>query len=415
MSLPKAKESAFVKNLIAVLLILTFLLSFSGCLGETSPAPGTTSSTHKSNDPPKTAAEEMRAVWLTHNEIYHMCKSEEGFTQSTENAFSRLSEAGINTVIVQMRPFSDALYRSDIFPSSSYLGIIQGEAPAFDALEIVISAAEKHSLSVHAWINPFRVSYGTDFSALADTNPAKIWYTEDASSPDLIVCEKGIWYKPSSPRVQKLIIDGACEIVRNYDIDAIHIDDYFYPVTDENIDAAQYAEYTALGGTLSLEQWRREQISCTVAGLYAAIKRIKAHVLLGISPSGKMSYNRDEMYADVAKWCAQSGYLDYIAPQLYYGFENEICPFESTAREWQELVKDPDITLIFGLAAYKCGNEDEFAARAESTGSAKYEWVNNSDIIRRQINFVRSLEKHGGFALFSFSGIWNTNIDDFSP
>ncbi len=394
------------------MLCVFFIFLSAGC-GGGSGYTGATTTAVTGTAPPGTSpvpSEEMRAVWLTHNEIYSMCKTGNGFRENISSAISAVADAGINTLIVQMRPFSDALYHSGIFPSSSYLGEAQGSDYDFDALEIIIKEAKSRGVSVHAWINPYRVSYSTDFSALADSNPAKLWHSRAEDASRLIVCEKGIWYKPSSPEVQRLIIDGACEIVRNYDIDAIHLDDYFYPVTDESIDAAEYGEYLSLGGILSLAQWRREQVSCMVSGLYAAIKRIKSGVLLGISPSGKIACNIDEMYADVGRWCSEDGYVDYIAPQLYYGFLNGTCPFEKTALEWQELVKNPDVSLIFGLAAYKCGKADEYAG----TDEAKNEWINDSGVLLRQIEYIRTLEKHSGFALFSYSGIWNTNIADFS-
>ena len=141
---------------------------------------------------------------------------------------------------------------------------------------------------------------------------------------DLIITGSGIYYNPSSKRAQKIIIDGVREIVKNYNISAIHMDDYFYPTVDEGIDVDLYTNYRNEGGELSLDDWRRENVNTFISGLYSSVKSIKQDVKVVISPAGDIEKNYSMLYADVLKWCSQRGYADIIMPQLYYGFKNSI-------------------------------------------------------------------------------------------
>lgn len=136
----------------------------------------------------------------------------------------------------------------------------------------------------------------------------------------------GIYYNPGSEEARQLIVDGVKEIVANYNVDGIHFDDYFYPTTDASFDSGTYAAYQNSGGTLSLADWRRENVNILVRQTYAAIKSINPSVKFGISPQGNMSNNYNVQYSDVAKWISTSGYVDYICPQVYFGFQNQHQP-----------------------------------------------------------------------------------------
>ena len=136
--------------------------------------------------------------------------------------------------------------------------------------------------------NPYRVSYNPDFALLSKDNPARKW-KEDADKTNdgwLIVLENGIYYNPAVPEVQRMIIDGVREIVEQYEVDGVHMDDYFYPSTEEKIDQAQYDRYVKDGGQYSRAAWRRENVNTFVSGLYAAVKAIRPTVSVGISPAG---------------------------------------------------------------------------------------------------------------------------------
>ena len=353
--------------------------------------------------------EELRAVWINYNDLSmreNAGGTAEEFRQRAEVMLDTACDLQLNTVFVHARAFSDAFYQSDIFPYSKYITGTEGRDPGYDPLQIMVEEAHARSLEIHAWINPYRVSYDPDFEKLSDSNPAKKWYNEGGSSDSrLIVCEQGIYYNPASSEAQKLIIDGVREIVQRYEVDGIHYDDYFYPATDENVDQASYQAYVDAGGKYSQPDWRRENVSNFVSGLYSAVKGIAPEVQVSISPSANIEYNENKMFADVRLWAENTGYCDYMIPQVYYGFENETLPFEEAVAQWGALCSSGKVQLCFGLAFYKCGNVDEFAASSDAPDSARYEWQREKDIIARQIACIRDLPQYGGYALYSYSSI----------
>lgn len=354
------------------------------------------------------AEPELRAVWITYYEL--SMKAQKGgnealFTKKADEMFARVQNAGFNTVIVQVRPYADAFYPSDIFPWSEYLTGTQGKNPGYDPLAILVERAHAHKLSIHAWLNPYRVSYNPDFSLLSKENPARKW-KEDADKANdqwMFVLENGIYFNPTIPQVQRMIIDGVREIVEQYAVDGVHLDDYFYPSTSEKLDQTQYDAYVKSGGQYSRAAWRREQVNTFVSGLYTAVKAIRPDVQVGISPAGDIQKNREELYADAARWGGAEGYVDYLMPQLYYGFENSASPFEKTARQWAALVTCDSVKLYAGLAIYKSGEEDLYAGpEAPGKQGPRYEWLSRSDIISRQVKWARQTKPYDGFALYSY-------------
>lgn len=396
-------------SLLVCLILCCCLASCGAPPGENETAGGApTSLKEQKPDQTQKLQQEMRAVWVTYYEI--SMKAQKGgdealFYKKVDEMFSRVQKAGFHTVIVQVRPYSDAFYPSRIFPWSAYLTGTQGQDPGYDPLAVLVERAHAHQLSIHAWFNPYRVSYNTDFSLLSQDNPARQW-KEDADQTNdgwLFVLENGIYYNPAVPEVQRMIIDGVREIVENYEVDGVHMDDYFYPSTDEKIDQAQYDGYVKGGGQYSRAAWRRENVNTFVSGLYAAVKAIRPEVLVGISPAGDIEKNKEELYADAARWGGEEGYVDYLMPQLYYGFDNSTSPFEKTARQWAELVRCESVRLYAGLAIYKSGEEDPYAGpESADRKGPRYEWINNCDIISRQISWARETQPYAGFALYSY-------------
>lgn len=350
--------------------------------------------------------ETVRALWVNYNELsmkQEATRNEETFRKKFENIVLNAQKLKTNRLIVQVRPFSDAFYNSTVYPPTEYLSGTQGVSVPFDALLIMCEIAHNYNMKIEAWINPYRVSYKNDISLLSDSNPAKIWFEENNDTDRLFIIDKGIFYNPASSQVQKLILDGVREIVKNYNVDAIHIDDYFYPTTDENIDKQDYSEYLNSGGKLTLAQWRRENVNCFVSSLYTAVKSVNPKIEVTVSPSGDIEKNYNEHYADVALWCREQGYIDIMMPQLYYGFQNESKSFENTLNQWISLERNDNIKLVIGLAAYKCSKTDDYAA------SGKNEWVENSDIILRQITCVNT-SGADGYALYSSFYITEENL-----
>ncbi len=340
---------------------------------------------------------EFRAVWISYLDLQkYDFGNEEKFTEEIKADFKYISDFGLNTVIVQVRPFADAVYLSNIFPWSNY---VSENKPIFDPLSIMLDIAELFDLSFHAWVNPYRISNNSNYEKLDSDSPA-LKFIENKTS-DVIISEKGIYFNPASLAAQKIIINGIRELIENYSVDAIHIDDYFYPTTSEAFDADSYKEYESSGGKLTLSDWRRENVNSLISGIYSVIKGYDKRVLFGISPGGNIGYNYNNLYADVKKWCSCSGYIDYIIPQLYFGFDNTTKPFCSTADEWAEITKGSDVDLYCGLALYKVGLVDEFCADDKS----KNEWIDNDDIIKRQIEYIRQNKSFGGFSLYSLRNL----------
>ena len=328
-------------------------------------------------------ADEYRGVWINYNELSMKSVgggTAEEFKNKIDTMFENIKAFGLNTVIFQVRPFSDSFCSSEIFPWSSYITGEQGKNPGYDPFLIATNEAEKYGLKIEAWINPYRVSYKDNFDDLSELNPAKQWYTDNPLTDDLIITGSGIYYNPSSKRAQKIIIDGVREIVKNYNISAIHMDDYFYPTVDEGIDVDLYTNYRNEGGELSLDDWRRENVNTFISGLYSSVKSIKQDVKVVISPAGDIEKNYSMLYADVLKWCSQRGYADIIMPQLYYGFKNSSKPFLKMLNLWSEAVKSGNVKLCVGLAYYKSGKTDDNA------GDGINEWCENGNICSEEIS-----------------------------
>ncbi|OQA49679.1 MAG: hypothetical protein BWY46_00507 [Firmicutes bacterium ADurb.Bin300] len=353
-------------------------------------------------------SEYLKAVWISQFELSMASdadKSEAAFRSKISKMLQNCADNSVNTVIVQVRPFSDAFYPSSIFPATQFLSGTQGVYVGYDALGILVETAKPLGLSVQAWINPYRISKEKDFSALSADNPAKMWYDNDKNTRDLIICDKGIYFNPASLKAQKLIIDGVREIVANYDIGAIHFDDYFYPTKEAQIDAPDYEKYKSSGGVLSLDEWRRANVSGLVSGVYSAIKSLKSDVAFGISCSANLEKNFNDLYADVYEWSRNEGYVDYLMPQIYFGYENESMPFTKTATAWSNLISEKSkVDLYCGIAAYKVGIEDKNA------GTGKNEWLQNSNILARQLTDLKAMPAYKGFSFFSYSYIFEDNL-----
>ena len=352
---------------------------------------------------------ELRAVWVNYNELsmktYENGGTENDFRLKAAKMCENIRTDGLNTVIVQVRPFCDAFYPSKYFPWSAYLTGTQGQAVEYDPLAVFIDCAQAQNLSVQAWINPYRVLPSTEWVLLSADNPARKWY-EAGKTENLVLTGEGIYLNPASTEVQTLLLNGVREILENYAVSAIHLDDYFYPTTDYAVDADSFAAYLAAGGTLSQDDWRRENVSAFVSALYATVKAVNPQVQVVISPGGDLERNYNTLYADVARWAREPGYVDVLLPQLYYGFENEKKPFESTALEWANLQYADGVSLCFGLAAYKCGQEDAYA------GSGETEWTAHTDILARQVSYCRGLAHCDGFAFFTYSSIYQQNSEE---
>ena len=349
------------------------------------------------------SANEVRAIWITYLELAPIMqgRSQSQFTASIAAMFDNCAQYGINTIFAHVRPFGDALYKSEYFPWSYIATGVEGKDPGYDPLEIMVREAHARGMKIEAWINPYRVRHDKKYP-LAENNQAKIWLDEGS----LNVATNGTYivYNPASKQARDLIVNGVREIIRNYDVDGIHIDDYFYPSTltewDKNFDMASYNAYRNAGGTLVHADWRRANVSTLVRAIYSAVKAEDSSVLFGISPQSSVYNNYHAMYFDVQAALANTGYCDYICPQIYFGYENDVQPYYETLMQWDKMIKVSGVKLYPGLAVYKAGLTDTWA------GSGKAEWQQNNDIIARQVEDSRDCVNYGGFALYRYDSLF---------
>lgn len=339
---------------------------------------------------------EMRGVWLAYVNYRDVIKgnNEAQFTANMDKMFSNIADAGFNTVFAQVRPFGDALYPSDYFPWSRFLTGTEGADPGYDPLKIMCGLADKYELRIEAWINPYRVR--TDARALSADNQARKWI--EAGDSAALKWQDGIYYNPGNEKARNLIVNGVREIVDNYDVDGIHFDDYFYPTTDMRFDAATYQ---ASGSKLSQADWRRENVNILIRQVYETVKEADPGCVFGISPQGNMDNNYNGQFIDCAKWLSGEGYLDYIMPQIYYGYNNAKNPYESTVQNWNDLIKTEQISLYVGIGAYKLGAADQWAG-----DKGKNEWLNTTDLLARMVKTAREASNYGGVAIYSYDSLF---------
>lgn len=384
-----------------IVIILAFSLVLSSCVNLQNEI--------KEIDSQKAVEErnELRGVWLNYFEISSIVKgkSEAEYRESVASILENLKNARLNTVFYQVRCFSDALYNSEVFPTSRYIVENEGDALEYDPFEIFIELSEEYNISVHAWVNPFRVSYSQDLSELSDNNPAKVFYLNDEKTTNLLICDKGIFYNPLSSESRKLIIAGIKELIENYRIKGVQFDDYFYPESKNLNDSELYEAYKKSGGGLSIEEYRKESVSSLVSSVYSLIKSYDENISFGISPSANFKTNNN-VYADVVKWCQEDGFIDYIMPQIYFGFENETMPFKETVEMWLDIKYSGGVDFYVGLAPYKTGELDSNA------GSGQNEWVDNSDVLLSQYKYLCEKSEFKGFSLYSYSYCFGENLTD---
>lgn len=343
-------------------------------------------------------AKRIVAAWIYYNEIENFVKnsnSESEFTENIENAVDRLTQYAVNTIVLHVRAFDDAFYKSDIFPVSKYCADSNGNLK-FDVLKCFVEVCREKGVKLWCWINPYRINKADDISVIK-----KGYFQYDALNSKneqmLIRSANGVYYNPADGQVKHHIIDGIREILENYDVDGIHFDDYFYPRTDKNFDSSYYDKYKSDGGILSLSDFRRENVNSLIYSVCALTR--KYGKVFSISPISNIEQNVNSYYANVKLWATSQSYVDYIIPQIYFGFENSVQPFAETLKKWIELTGDSG-KLLIGLAVYKSGTTDSYA----KTG--KDEWKSR-DVISKEIDFVCENYKNVGFVYYSASFIYN--------
>ena len=392
--------------------------------GNTSSITFDTESSKKEKNSSMKSADTMnyRAVWLSYLEFNSYRKSvknnnEHNFRTFYKHILQRIKSLSYNRIIVQVRPFGDALYSSDYFPWAACISGKQGKNPGYDPLKIMTEMSHKEGIAIEAWINPYRISSGDSIQSLSKTNPAKIWFSSQNTKRNVLSYNGSLYYNPSSESVRNLIIKGVEEIVQNYDVDGIHMDDYFYPAfTEENVttafDAPEYKQQikTNMPSTdfqsssssnkssteNTLADWRRANVNQLVSGIYKAIKEKDPQVTFGISPAGNLDNLRNDLeyYVDIDTWVSQNGYVDYLMPQIYWGFTNKLAPFDKVTDEWVTLMTSSPVKLYIGLQLYRMGSTEP--------GQSDSKELQQATLIKKELSYIKQQKKIEGYCLFSY-------------
>lgn len=380
--------------LVAALLICTLILSYTH--NDTKVpvnAPVPTKNNIATSDTPSDKNREMRGVWVSYMELSmenEADKSKEAFESKFSDIAKSSKNLGFNSLIVQVRPFSDALYKSEYFPWSHILTGTQGKNPNYDPLKIMIEICRELNLEIHAWINPYRVSVSETPNNLSDDNI----YIKNKNL--CFETKNGIYLNPANRDAQQLIIDGVKEILENYDVDGIQFDDYFYPENMDNQDNADYEEYCKkYDDPIDITAWRKANVSLLIADVHRTIHSTNDRIEFGISPQGNIG-NNDSLYADVSNWCTSSGYIDYICPQIYFSLNNPALSFEDALSDWESLDFADNVKLYVGLAGYKAGSDAD-----ENT------WSESNSILAEEYKICTDSNKVEGVMLYSFASIKN--------
>lgn len=366
--------------------------------------------------------EEMKAVWISYLEFSgaRISKmSKKSFCTYIDKMFTNAKNLGLNTVIVQIRPSGDALYKSSYFPWSVYASGKQGKSPGYDPLACMVKAAHDKGLKIHAWLNPYRVTTtGTNVKALSANNQARKWRGASSSAKrrNVLSFNGALYYNPAKSDVQNLIVKGVKEIVQKYDVDGIHFDDYFYPSLGSkyksNFDAKEYQAYVKnckkkKKKAKSIISWRRDNVNSLIKNVYKTIKAVDKTVAFGVSPAGNISnlYASDRYYVDVKTWMKKSGYVDYVCPQIYWSFTHSICPYTNTVKQWAAIKKNSKVDLYIGLAAYRAGISTKEAKAIGDMG-----WTKSKQELKKQVIAGRKISKVNGFVFYRYDNLFSSRL-----
>lgn len=301
---------------------------------------------------------------------------------------------GLNAVIVQVRPATDAFYPSDLEPWSEFLTGKQGRAPSpyYDPLQFMIEEAHKRGMEFHAWCNPYRAVFNVARSSIAPNHITK-------RHPEWFLTYGGTkYFDPGNKEAQKFVVKVIRDIVSRYDIDAIHFDDYFYPYKIPKKDFPDDKSFIKYGNGMSRAEWRRSNVDSIIVKLSRAIKEENRFVRFGISPFGVWRNNDkdpegsatragvtnyDDLYADILLWLRE-GWIDYVAPQLYWEFDHRAAPYQELVDWWSKHTYGRHCYI--GLGIFKAGKTSAWR---------------DSTLLPRQISLMREYPEIQGAIYFS--------------
>ncbi|MBJ3816157.1 glycoside hydrolase family 10 protein [Shimwellia pseudoproteus] len=405
-----------VKKAAAFVALVAAALLFISC-SSTPPAPPVTPPV--TTPPVTTDNSPVRGVWLT--TVNHLdwppadslAISDAAVRarvqqQALLTKLDQLQSLGVNTVFFQVKPDATALWPSAILPWSDVLTGSIGTNPGYDPLQFMLDEAHKRGIRVHAWFNPYRVTVNTAPATVAALNNTA------AQRPSSVYVQHPGWVRtaggrlvldPGLPEVRDWITSIVAEVVRDYPVDGVQFDDYFYaespgqPLND-NLSFRQYGQ-----GFATKADWRRHNTQLLIEQVSRTVKQLKPDLPFGISPAGiwrnsaqdplgsetRGAATYDESYADTRRW-VQLGLLDYIAPQLYWPFGRDAARYDVLARWWADVVKPTHTRLYIGIALYKVGEP----SRNEP------DWLVDGGVpeLKRQLDLNDELPQISGTILF---------------
>lgn len=361
---------------------------------------------------------QLRGVWVAAiSGNYPRSKSSDAQKLKADVDFivGQCQRFGFNAIFFQVRPSCDALYASDIFPWSQWLCGAEGTAPqdGFDPLAYFCQAAHQKNIALHAWINPYRIKAkkGQSLDDLLAVRPQMAGLKKFIHPSS----DGNFYLDPGQPKVRELVVRGAREILENYPVDGLHLDDYFYPQTGID-DSATYKKY---GAGMDLDDFRRQSVSLLIKELFCLTREIRPGALFGVSPFGiwgnKSAANPygsatggTESYsahcADSITWI-QRGIVDYIVPQIYWNIGLKVADYAELASWWNQAVEGSGVALYIGMADYK-------AAAAIGSGNEKSPWF-GTDQLKKQLELNKTLKNVAGEIHFNFDSLMQPDIRSF--
>lgn len=341
---------------------------------------------------------EFRGVWIATVDNIDWPKKNQFNSDDQKTEFVRQLDMhkanGMNAVIVQVRPAADAFYPSPFEPWSQWLTGVQGQPPFpyYDPLQFTIDEAHKRGFEYHAWVNPYRANFAVGKASIAPAHITKLhpdWFLQYGST---------LYFDPGNKDAQQWVVSVMRDMISRYDIDALHMDDYFYPYRiagKEFPDTTSYAKY---GNGMNKDDWRRSNVDSIIYKISTMIRQVKPWVKFGISPFGVWrnkdkdpegsatqagQTNYDDLYADVLLWL-KNKWIDYVAPQIYWEFTQPRAPFEAILDWWNQHTYGRQCYI--GLGLYRGGSSPAWR---------------DATLIPRELDSIRSKSNVQGAIYFS--------------
>ena len=343
----------------------------------------------QSPQPERYPKREFRAAWIQAVNGQFRGIPTEKLKQTLLDQLNSLQGAGINAIIFQVRPEADALYASKLEPWSRFLTGVQGKAPNpyWDPMEFMIEECHKRGMEFHAWINPYRVKTSLK-NELAPNHVYNIhpeWFVTYGDQ---------LYFDPALPESRRHICMVVMDIVSRYDVDAIHMDDYFYPSLEEGESMNDNAEYEKYGKDKfkSIEEFRRNNVDVVIQNIQKVIIDTKPGVIFSVSPAANIDNNYSKLFADVRKWLKE-GWVDVIIPQLYFATGTGKNSFNQFLDQWMQYVNQTHCLIGYGI--YKFGSTDPDYGNA----------FHSSADLKSQFEYASKKSKVNGSVLYSIKDV----------